>query len=135
MPLSADPNARARFSLSNYQDMPEARRPAFLVRFMSKAEVDEHRRLMDEATTDGMSTAQTMALVGTALELGIVGCVNMPVANWKDAIPLLSRNEFWELAWSYPNAVRPVGDDLKNLLWPSATAGTSPAVTPAAVAT
>ena len=155
MPISSDPNATAEFFLEVDRAKPAAKRPVFLVRFMTGRDLAQIESLIEQAeaqpsTSDGNAAAYT--LLCRAIAIGVVGWRNMA---GRDGVPLafdaaklesllgadetgwslLSERELWELATLYSFAARPAGADRFLSAWrrefdgaSSAPDATSPAV-------
>lgn len=133
MPLSCNPNARARFSLPGDANIALAARPSFQIKHITKADSGRHEELMDSAVTaqrTPQGDQKAYQLVCEALQIGITGWDNIvyPPTHEKNGQPIpsgdfnelfasgvLTQDELWTLAWNYPSVVRPVEIDLKNL--------------------
>ncbi len=134
MPLSSNPQSKARFYLESDSDVPMKDRAVWFIKFLTEAEHQQHQaldeRAMQATQADGYKIAAEM------LSLGLVGWDNVkyPADHAKvgQAVPfdvnellnagVLTEQELWYLARLYPNAVRPVKADLKNSELPQAVA-------------
>lgn len=110
MPISADPDATAEYSLASDADKPAESRPVFICRFMTRK---EHRHVADlvqeaydtPATPEG--DAECYRLLIEAIGIGVVGWRNIAIPfDLSRLDEALSDREFWELARNYPGAVR-----------------------------
>ncbi len=127
MPLSTNKAATAPYALPSDRNGPVKDRARFDVRFMAVADMQTYEARMDEATAT-TDNRECFSKIRDALAVGIVGWRNLvyPPAHEKAGTPIpfdfdelllcgvLTEDELWALAWSYPSAVRPVTIDLKN---------------------
>lgn len=129
MPISTNPNATSPFSLPCDAGIPQKDRPAFLVKFMSQEQLDEHERLMLAASQDPSDAGAWRKLIA-AVKIGIVGWRNMKDAQGKEIafseqayFDVLCDQERWNVAWHYPAVVRLTKVDLGFLDSPAPSAG------------
>lgn len=123
MPLSADPDRLAEFSLATDRDKPAESRPVFLCRFMTRREHQKIDDLFSRALAEDDPSARWQ-LLRQIIEIGVVGWRNFGREFSIDAIAdVLSDLEIWELARDYRFAVLLSEADLKNLSGPSGSNG------------
>lgn len=133
MPLSDDPNALGVFSLATDRDKPEATRPCFVVRFVTRGKDRERKRLIEQAETT-IDDAERFALLLKAIKTCVVGWRNVKgddgaelPFNDENLEAKLNDREFWELARGCVYGVTMNGEDLKNSVSPVPGNGGKPA--------
>lgn len=120
MPISANPNVRVPFMLEHWGSIPEAVRPALLVKFLTVAEHQRHADLMERAF-ETKDNAEAWRLLWEAIRVGIDGWRNVRGPDGKD-LPFTEGTFFsettdrerWEIAWRYASVVRLTPVDLGN---------------------
>jgi hypothetical protein len=106
MPLSLDPDRTAAYSLASDTDKPEATRPAFICRFMTRRQHQKHREIMERAASES-DDSRVFALIMEAIGIGVIDWRNFDKPFSRETIEdVLSDRELWELAWNYPIAVK-----------------------------
>lgn len=141
MPISSDPARTAPYWLACDAETPEANRPTFDCRFLTRREM----RRVDELTKQAYAAkddAQCYGLLIDALRVGVAGWRNMfdpdgqPVPFDLSAIDgILTDQELWELVYGYPRAVSRTEHDRFLSRSPSQPTGASSATVAATSAT
>jgi hypothetical protein len=124
MPIAFDTDQTRPFSLATDAPKPEASRPAFNVRFLTRRQALRYDALVADALAARADIAKFWNLVWQAIGIGVVGWHNMPLDKAElpsdapftreNAEAVLTGMEIMELAFGYTSAVSLSGDDRKN---------------------
>lgn len=125
MPINANPDSYVKVSLSSDSEIPEDKRPKFLVRFATDKESHEINRLFDQAATE-TDIAKARDLRQQAISIGIAGWENVKFRGQEvnPGTPIeefLTASEAWELVELMIKTPRLTEDDKKKSSSPSTT--------------
>ena len=118
MPLSTDPDDLIPFSLTLDEQRPEARRPVFLLRFLTVKQLLKVKRLYDDVLAEA-DDEKSSALLTEILNIGVAGWRNLPI-EFPDTDPggaldeVLTAGEKAELARAVGIKPRLTEHDRKN---------------------
>lgn len=130
--LSANPDSRAEFYLSTSDGIERKKRPAFLVKFLTRRELSRHGELV-QAAKDADNPAECVRLLHEAVGIGCTNWRNVLDAEGKPR-PFtreemdnpdtgLTDMELWELAQCYVGVVQVSARDQVSFASPSVTPG------------